>query len=141
MKTISVTFFVILISFFTLSGCTNRSKIKKSSSSSWIDGLWQGTGYQIDLENDNQWSISLKIDSKRNIYTINYLSIPCRGQWELISISDEQAFFKETIHKGRNLCVNKGKIVLSKIDENTLIYSFFNPGEKKANAFSTLIKN
>ena len=115
-----------------------------SSKSSWLNGNWKGTGFQVDRDIDNTWDIVLNINSKNKSYDISYPSIPCSGKWKLIEISAERAVFTESIIQD-NGCVNGGKVLLSKLDNNRIIFSYYYPdgvysGSEKANAFATLIK-
>ena len=135
---------VIIFSFFLITSCgvSNTSFTKNKN---WLEGQWTGAAFQIDLSEDNQWTIELEIDVKEEIYNISYPSLNCSGKWELIKCSKDQATFKEIIENNTTVCIEKGVIILSKIDENRVLYSYFyndgiNSDGKKASAFSTLEK-
>lgn len=139
MKSNRLNLFKIVLVLLLINSCSGLN-ISPHNKLKWLDGTWNGTGYQIDLQEDNTWAISLKIDATAGVFSINYPSIPCNGIWELISLSKEQARFKETITQGTQECVPEGHILLSKVDDRTVILSFFYPGEPIAYAFSTLRK-
>ena len=127
---------VIIISF--LGSC----KISKplSESKNWLDGNWSGIGHQIDIKEDNQWTIELKINTKEDLYNISYPSLNCSGKWELMKYSGTQATFKEVIDNNIIDCVENGIIIISKIDNSRVSFSYFYVGDKKASAFTTLEK-
>ena len=130
---------VFLTCFFILNGCSTHKK-SFLRNKPWFEGKWTGVGFQIDLEHDNTWDIELEIDAKKEIYTISYPSLNCSGKFILIKHSKEQATFKEVIEKITIDCVKEGIVILSKIDDNLTLYSYFYKDGKKASAFSTLEK-
>ena len=143
-----ITFIMIKKSIFTitiLSLFISCSTLKSTSfKSSWLNGNWKGTGFQIDRDIDNTWDIVLQINSKEESYDISYPSIPCNGKWEIIEISAERAVFREHI-TDNNQCVSGGEVLISKLDNNRIIFSYYYAegvysGNEKANAFATLIK-
>lgn len=131
---------IILIFATTLIGCgINKTLIKKNS---WLDGNWMGIGYQIDIKEDNKWLIQLEIDADKRIYNITYPSLNCSGKWKLIKYSNDQATFEEVIENNTINCIDKGTIILSKIDTERIIFAYFYNEEidddKIAYAYSTL---
>ncbi len=135
---------VVMFSFFLIASCGvgNNNVIKNKH---WLEGQWTGTAFQIDLSEDNQWTIELEINVKKEIYNISYPSLKCSGEWELIKCSKNQATFREIIKNNTTVCIEKGVIILSKIDKNLVLYSYFyndgiNSDGRKASAFSTLEK-
>lgn len=102
----------------------------------WLDGPWEGVGYQ---ENTNTvWSIALGIDSGQEKYEIEYPSLSCGGVWELESSDENKAVFVERIKTGLLNCVNNGRIVVTKIDQEYVTFSYFHPYDNSLNAWSTL---
>lgn len=134
---------LLLFSLSILGSCGTLNK-SFSKNKNWLDGNWTGIGYQIDLKEDNQWTIALEIE--KGSYNISYPSLDCSGKWKLTKYSEDQATFIEVIEKNTSTCTNNGKIILSKIDNKRILYSYFyndgiNNDGKKAMAFSTLEKN
>ncbi|WP_158973629.1 hypothetical protein [Cellulophaga sp. L1A9] len=135
-------FIVTVFSLALLASCgvshTSISKNKK-----WLEGKWTGIGYQTDLTEASQWTIVLNIENGN--YNITYPSLDCSGKWKLAKYSADQATFTELIENNTSTCIKEGTIILSKIDENRILYSYFyndgiNNDGKKAAAFSTLEK-
>ena len=106
--------------FLVFSGFTPVQPEGKDPLPYWIDGVWQGKGYQLNT--DTRWTISLSAHVESGTYTISYPSIPCGGEWELLESNAHQALFKETI-KETFRCVNQGKIVITKIDQNYITFT------------------
>ncbi len=135
---------IIITLLITSTGCKISKQISQHKIS-WLNGTWQGTGYQIDLENDNEWSILLEIDTNNQLYTIAYPSLNCSGKWKLIKSSKDQATFEELIELNTVDCTQNGKVILSKVDDDHVIFSYFYTNTKfgntkKASVFSTLEK-
>lgn len=136
---------IVVFSFFIIAGCgINNTSFSKNKN--WLEGTWTGTAFQIDLSEDNQWTVEVKIDTKKETYSISYPSLNCTGKWELIKYSEDQATFNEVIENNIDVCIEKGVVILSKIDQNRVIYSYFyndvvNSDGTKASAFSTLEKS
>lgn len=140
-------FKLILITFtlLILGSCGIHNK-SFSENKNWLEGKWTGKAFQIDLTEDNQWTIELDVNIKKEIYNISYPSLNCSGKWKLIKYSKDQATFKEVIENNTTVCIKHGIIILSKIDNRRVLYSYFyndgiNNDGTKAAAFSTLEKN
>ncbi|ADV47613.1 hypothetical protein Celal_0267 [Cellulophaga algicola DSM 14237] len=133
---------VLLFSLFLLTSCgvSNKSSVKNKK---WLEGKWTGIGYQTDLQEASQWTIALDIE--KGNYNISYPSLYCAGKWKLTKYSEDQATFTELIENNTTTCIKNGTIILTKIDETRILYSYFyndgiNNDGKKAAAFSTLEK-
>ena len=111
------------------------SLIGVATAPNWIQGEWEGVGYQ--LNSAGNWSIRLNVKEDR--YSIAYPSLECSGNWQLQKQSDMKLEFIETITKGTDKCVNKGRIVITKVDENHVTFTYFSPNSGELEAFSTLI--
>ncbi|WP_299438363.1 hypothetical protein [uncultured Aquimarina sp.] len=136
---------IIVFSFLYLGSCGIHNK-SYSKNKNWLEGTWTGIAFQIDLSEDNQWTIELDIDIEKETYNISYPSLNCSGNWKLIKYSEDQATFMEVIKNNTSVCIEHGIIILSKIDNERVLYSYFyndgvNSDGKKATAFSTLEKN
>lgn len=59
----------------------------------------------------------------------------------MVSATENIAQFTETITDGIMSCANGGIIIITKIDNNYITYSYFLPGTKALDSFSTLQKS
>lgn len=107
---------------------------RKSRSQSWLNGSWEGTGYQID--NNGLWTILLTV--KGNRYLIEYPSLKCDGKWRPIRISQSIAIFRETISTGADVCANKGTVVIQRLSRRQIAYRYTNQGEADVTSSSIL---
>ncbi|WP_299245186.1 hypothetical protein [uncultured Aquimarina sp.] len=136
---------IMVFSFLYLGSCGINNK-SYSKNKNWLEGKWTGIAFQIDLTEDNQWTIELEIDIKKETYNISYPSLNCSGNWKLTKYSKDQATFEEIIKNNTSVCIERGIVILSKIDNERVLYSYFytdgiNNDGKKASAFSTLEKS
>jgi hypothetical protein len=83
-------------------------------------GVWEGEGQQSGIS----WTIKIVINEDRQ--TIEYPSLACGGDLALISETDNQLLFKETITYGHG-CVNKGYVELTDQSVNELAYRWYQP--------------
>jgi hypothetical protein len=127
------TFLIVLICSFYI-GCSVIQRVN-GSSLWWLDGKWTGTGFQI--ESKETWEIEFTSDSKRTLYSIVYPDLDCHGEWRPVSISGYSVTFEEKIKEGDHSCADGGIIVITKVDDNHLSFTYFwKDGE--LGAFSTL---
>ncbi len=104
----------------------------------WMDGKWQGIGYQLNTQ--STWSIDFWGRSAENEFSIQYPSLKCGGNWKLNAFDETQAWFKEEIEFEKMNCLDLGTIVITRINENHITFTYFNPISKALEAFSTLEK-
>ncbi|WP_103068050.1 hypothetical protein [Aquimarina sediminis] len=104
----------------------------------WINGQWVGVGYQLDSVESDTWSIDLEIDMENELFNIEYPSLECSGRWELIEYSDERAIFDELILDNTSICIERGIVILTKVDENHISFSYYTLDEEEVLAYSTL---
>ena len=71
---------------------------------------------------------------KKNKYLIKYPSIGCSGQWELKKSTINQLEFIEIIEIGKDICNNKGWVVLKKINDNEIDILYYWPDQNTLNA-------
>ena len=109
----------------------------QQSSLSWLDGEWEGLGYQ--LNNGGTWSIRFSGQSANNSFTIQYPSLKCGGNWMITGCNEYRAEFVEVISFGTDFCVNGGIVVLTRVDDLHIAFTYFSP-QRTLDAFSTLIK-
>jgi hypothetical protein len=133
MKNVLIAFSFITV-FFVSTAFDTREDI------SWLNGQWIGLGYQPNTE--TRWSISLEADTDKRIFLINYPSISCRGKWKIVSADVNRIVFREKITEGIENCIPTGTVVVTKVDDNHISYSYFEKIEGKLilGSFSTLIK-
>ena len=131
MKKLILTFafaFALLISSIPLS--------VNAQSTYWLDGQWEGTGYQKD--NGHNWTILLTADIDRGIYKIEYPSLSCGGEWVLSEIDGQRAVFTEKITDGIFRCANLGKVIVTPVDQNHISFTWFWHSTQELGAWSTL---
>jgi hypothetical protein len=102
----------------------------------WMQGEWRGIGYQLNT--GGTWSIHLKANKDR--VSIAYPSLECSGNWQVIKADKDRIELLETITDGTDKCVNKGKVVITKIDDNHITFTYFSPYSGELEAFSTLVR-
>jgi hypothetical protein len=104
---------------------------------SWLEGNWEGTGYQIDK---HTWTVSFSHTDKK--FAVSYPSLGCSGWWKLEKAEKTRLVFTEniTINNG---CDQGGKVIVSRIDEKNISVSWFIPDlfGDQAVAFTVLHRN
>jgi hypothetical protein len=106
----------------------------QSKSRAWLNGSWEGTGYQMDT--NTTWTMSFRARGKR--YAIEYPSLNCSGVWRLISINSHRATFRERITVGRESCVDKGLVTIEKLNGRQIAYRFSHAGTSEVSASAIL---
>ena len=101
-----------------------------------LQGEWRGIGYQLNT--GGTWSIHLKASAERA--SIAYPSLECSGNWQIVKQDKERIELLETITEGTDKCTNKGKVVITKVDENHVTFTYFSPFSGELEAFSTLVR-
>lgn len=100
-----------------------------------MDGRWRGVA--LEVERDKTWSIKLEANVRRRRYEIEYPSENCSGTWQLVDSDACKARFAETItNDRRNNCVN-GTIIVTRLDQRTISYTWFRDEKAVASAFLT----
>lgn len=117
-------------------GCIPTKPTTETGLPTWVQGSWEGIGYQINLP--QTWAIELEVKSPNNV-TVNYPSLDCSGMWEIVGTATDRVEFKEIILNGVNRCVNGGLIIITRVDQHHITYSFFEPQNGKLEAHSTLV--
>ncbi|HJR08615.1 MAG TPA: hypothetical protein VJ842_15250 [Pyrinomonadaceae bacterium] len=92
----------------------------RSTTRGWLNGTWEGTGYQIDT--NSTWTMRLR--ARGGKYLIEYPSLTCGGRWRLISINSKMAVFRENITLGQDACVDKGRVVVERLNGRQIAYRF-----------------
>lgn len=132
-----------ILAVLFLNSCTTMKDVSVSSLEkelNWLAGEWVGQGFQTDAISNATWEINLNVDMEKRKCKIKYPTLNCGGEWQLIKGNHYSATFKEVIIDGKDKCYNGGQLVITKVNENHLSYSFFYPDNGELGAFSTLIK-
>jgi hypothetical protein len=107
-----------------------------AKSGNWLDGNWEGTGYQID---GKTWTV--EFSKADNTLTIQYPSLGCGGNWKITSSSKNRIDLEETITTGTDKCDQGCKIIIFKIDDQQISVVYSLPSyQKNAIAYAVLIK-
>ena len=95
---------------------------EKKSVLEQVVGNWEGVGRQ---DNNTTWTIRMKI--MNHSYSIDYPSLQCGGNLTLLSQSGDRIEFREEINYGKTKCVNNGKVVIMRSDENSIKWLWYYP--------------
>ena len=96
------------------------SSQSKTRPERWLNGTWEGTGYQID--NNETWAMKLTVRGKH--YKIEYPSLKCGGRGIPLSIDRNRARFIEKITFGLEDCVDNGNVVIERLNRRQIAYRF-----------------
>jgi len=117
-------------------GCIPTKPVATDQLPEWLIGDWRGVGYQLNLA--QTWSIELEVKAPNSV-KINYPSLECSGVWTEVRRSVDHIELREAILQGADRCVNGGHIILTRVDQHHISYSFFEPQNGKLEAYSTLL--
>jgi hypothetical protein len=106
----------------------------KTTTTKWLNGTWEGTGYQID--NNETWTMKLAV--RGSSYRIEYPSLKCGGRWIPVSVNQNQARFIEKIAFGIEDCTNNGNVVIEKLSRRQIAFRYSNPGRREVTASAIL---
>jgi hypothetical protein len=106
----------------------------QSKSRSWLNGNWQGTGYQMDT--GTTWTMRFRASGKR--YSIEYPSLNCSGMWRLVRVNSRRAMFRERITAGRSECVDQGMVTIERLNGRQIAYRFSYAGTSQVSASAIL---
>ncbi|HWN11431.1 MAG TPA: hypothetical protein VNO50_19540 [Pyrinomonadaceae bacterium] len=106
----------------------------KNRNRAWLNGTWEGTGYQIDT--NNTWTMQLTV--KGNRYKIEYPSLNCEGRWRPIRITRTTARFREILTSGADVCADKGTVVIQRLSHRQIAFRYTNQGEADVTSSSIL---
>ncbi len=99
----------------------------------FINGTWTGKGFQDD---GSTWTIALVVN--KGVFNISYPSLNCGGLWTVQKSDSNRMWFIETITYGKGDCISNGRVVITRINEKYITFTWFYPNGKLG-AFSTLI--
>lgn len=106
----------------------------QSRDGDWLNGTWDGTGYQIS--DNTTWTMRLSASGKK--YIIEYPSLKCSGVWRLVSLDADKATFVEKITNGIDKCEDDGNIVIERLSNNQLAFRYSLTGSIEVDASSIL---
>lgn len=121
---------VLLLALMALVMCSEG----RAQGRAWLNGTWEGTGYQIDT--NETWTMRLVVAGKS--YKIEYPSLNCDGRWNVISIGSWVARFRERITRGTDQCTNNGNVVIERLSRRQIAYRYSNPGQSAVTASAIL---
>ena len=93
-----------------------ESEQPDDTSSQWLDGTWEGEGYQSDTR--TTWAVRLTVQG--GTYAIDYPNIPCSGGWTLIDKNSRGASFIEVITHGTDRCDNNNHVMIEKMNDSEI---------------------
>jgi hypothetical protein len=111
---------------------TRKGAGKKTNT--WLNGTWEGKGYQIDT--DETWTMRLTV--KGNKYLIEYPSLNCDGKWRPVRRNSWLARFREEITRGVDTCTNLGNVVIQRLGRRQIAYRYSNQGSREITASAIL---
>lgn len=126
-------FLSIIVLLTILSGCKSQ-QIRNDNRSS----IWMGEAYQYDI--DQSWNVYFIMDSKNQIYTIDYPSLDCGGKWILMKSNENTLEFREKLNRGFSLCTNNGKIVLETKNKDEIDFYYYWPDDNTLSAQGVLYR-
>jgi hypothetical protein len=106
----------------------------QTKSNNWINGTWEGTGYQTD--DQTTWTMRVTAQGRRVL--IEYPSLECGGRWRLITITKYHARFREKIDRGQDKCTDNGKVTIQRLSRGQLFFLYANAGTREVTASAVL---
>lgn len=98
------------------------------------DGVWEGTGYQVDSQ--TTWTMRLTV--RRGSYAIEYPSLNCGGRWRSLGTSGGRRRFREVITFGLSECTDRGTVTLERLRSGQLLFLYQDPAKREFNAAAIL---
>ncbi len=106
----------------------------QTATGNWMQGKWEGTGYQIS--DKSTWAMSLTVTG--TTYSIDYPSLKCGGEWRIVSMNSETATFTERLTYGKENCQDDGNVVVERLSDSQLAFRWTFPGELEVDASAIL---
>lgn len=125
---------LVIVGLLLLPASLNVVAQKKSAS--WLNGNWEGTGYQ----NDDQSTWSMKLTARSRRYAIDYPSLNCGGRWQMISVNASRARFREVLDRGQDKCADRGKVLIQRLNRGQLLFLYSYKGERAITASAVLMR-
>ena len=127
---------LILLLTMMMSSCSGLQ-----TDNNWIDGNWSGMGFQPGFNNHDSWDIEVSLNIKQELFKISYPSLDCSGDWMIINIDKHKATFKELNIDNTVLCTDNGTVIITKVDEHHISYSYYTENDKRVSSYATLSRN
>lgn len=124
---------VLLLCLMMLSSCSSLK-----TNNNWIAGKWSGLGFQPGMEVNYFWDIEAYLDTKQQVFKISYPSLNCSGDWVLIHMNQHKAIFKEINITNIEACTNNGTVILTKVDERHISFSYYIENNNQVASYATL---
>ncbi len=115
---------------------TPEPKTVEPVATDWLEGQWEGRGYQTNTK--TSWAMLLTVHNDR--YLIDYPTEPCEGKWNLVNKDLTQARFVEVITKGVGRCANNGNVMIRKISDSKIQFRYAYAHSKVIVATATLTR-
>lgn len=127
-------FYFFFCTFFLIFLTPTFAQNKKAK---WLYGIWAGNGCQIDVTDQTWW---MQIRADKDTIRVIYPDLGCAAIWKLQKADDYKAELIEVLTEGTDRCMNNGKVIVTKINEQFVTVSFFYPdvAPGKLSAFTTL---
>lgn len=106
----------------------------KTPTAKWLNGTWEGTGYQID--SNETWTMKLTVRGRA--YRIEYPSLKCGGRWIPLSINQSRARFTEKITLNLEACTNNGNVVIDRLSRRQIAFRYSNSGSREVTTSAIL---
>jgi hypothetical protein len=117
-----------------LAASTSVSAQKKSSG--WLNGAWEGVGYQ----NDDKSTWEIKLTARGRQYSIDYSSLSCGGRWQLISMNASRARFREVLERGQDKCADRGNVLIRRLSRKQILFLYSYKGDRDITASAVLYR-
>ena len=91
----------------------------------WLEGCWEGEGYQPNSLIEQVWSMHLCYLVKEKKIVVEYPSLQCGGNWTLQKAEKNRAIFIENLSYGIENCMNESKLIVSYIDNDFITVAFY----------------
>jgi hypothetical protein len=127
-----ITFIAVLLALFLTSVAFAQTKPAKSNN--WINGAWEGTGYQTDSQ--STWTMLFAARGRK--FSIDYPSLNCGGRWQLVTINAYRALFKERLDRGQADCTDNGGVVIQRLRKNQILFLYTLAGRREVTASAVL---
>jgi hypothetical protein len=110
------------------------AQTKSAKSNAWINGTWEGTGYQTDEQ--STWTMLFTAGGRK--FSIEYPSLNCGGRWQLVSINTYRAHFRERLDHGQTDCTDNGRVTIHRLGNKQILFLYTLAGSREVTASAVL---
>jgi len=125
----TLTMVLLIMAMSSMAGAQSKSR-----NGHWLNGTWEGTGYQMDA--DETWTMRLTV--KGNRYLIEYPSLKCEGRWRPLRLRSWTMRFREKITSGIDECKDNGSVVIQRLSRKQIAYRYADQGTSEVSASAIL---